>query len=391
MAAALGLEEQLTAGPAAGQELVASTHGRGQERAALALERAALLKRSRLPDEARQQLLKRPLGGNPQISPLADCSAACHELSLRQGERRDEDTLRVVREFLGSSQLALASKRLRAESMDISARKLEALTPQVGSAVVLLDRWGRAAVEKAVAQSFPPSDLLVYAEFAAYDKTPLRVTLRGSGVHASRSSGSADHQVATSMPAGMFSLGAGSALASHFASKGAPQKIMQTTLQGGLLVRANGGYVSIFSSAICSLAACSSGHASVIKEVQHRMRGISRAAVRFSHAVRSATTDRYSGNVVSERSIKKDMDELWAAAHFFCDVHRTAGVYTKAFVAAEANTRGMIHAALALGNGAALIRFRRAVREEISSRFCCAAWRATARGHRSRLPSTGNP
>lgn len=338
---------------------------------ALANDRAELVKKARVPEDAGGHLVKRAIGGYPQMSPLSEGLVACAELGKRPGERHDDETLQAVAKFLSATPLAIGSKRLRAESAGVSVDKLNALTLQVGTTVCLLDRWGRATMEKAIAMHLRPEQLLLYVDCVAYDETPMSMAIMEAQPSASAaSSGSLAVQVVPAeQPQGMLSLRRGSPLAGLAGKQQGVQKIMQIVQDGGMLLNINGHFVTLFTNTICSLTAMPSASAAAIKETQVRVSGVSRGATKFAKATRVACTDRYSANLSAEPAVVEERGAPWSGLHVHCDIHKTARIYTKAFSAFENHIRGMIHTALALGTGTSLARFRKAVKEEIASRF----------------------
>ena len=107
-----------------------------------------------------------------------------------------------------------------------------------------------------------------------------------------------------------------------------------------------------------------------IKHHQVAMSIASRAARAFKRTTRAVSTDAYAANICAEKSIASDRSKGDAnTLHSLCDVHGTAGCYNKVFHPFDKYVSGIIHIALALRSGAAMVQFRRCLREEIASRL----------------------
>lgn len=347
----------------------ASRGGAGASSQATPADRTALLAKCTLSGGDRMSLLKRPIHGITSVSLAAGVLQACHEVSQLPQERKDGDVTRVGELFLGSAPLALASKKLRADSLGMTYQKLGAITPLLGSAVVLSDRLLRAEVEQKIAKLTVVANLLHYVDCCVYDETPLPAAVRGEQV------GNVPQRVASRLQVGegnqeLCTLAPGDALVGTLSTRRGPQKILQTMQSGGMLLRLpDGRFVKLLTTTLSPLVALAAGTGSCIAEAQYRQSGVTRAVAKFPHATRAVCTDSYGANCVAERAIGAARGEAWDSLHVFCDIHRTAGAHDKTFALVGDNVRGMIHCALALQNGVAMDRFRRCMREEIASRF----------------------
>eukprot|EP00959_Pyramimonas_sp_CCMP1952_P453212 9467863-Pyramimonas_sp.AAC.1 len=92
----------------------------------------------------------------------------------------------------------------------------------------------------------------------------------------------------------------------------------------------------------------------------------------FQKCTRATCTDRYSAIVASERQIAIErMQGLKSSLHIHCEIHKTSGVHEDVFELPELepNISGMINCALAMRNSSAMDRFRKCMKEEITSRI----------------------
>lgn len=333
-------------------------------------DRADILPLCNLSASDKANLLKRSLAGLCPTTPMAKVLPACYEMSRLPGETVDEEIRQIAAAFLGSAPLELASKRVRADKIGVSSKKLDAAVPLLASALVVRDRLVRADIEKAIAQCVCPDSLLLYVDCCAYDETPLPVATKGEALPAQGSSAAPGPFASGSASTSAFcTLRQGSPLVAKLGTSRGAQKVLQTLQSGGLLVKHQDRFIMLLSSTLCSLSLLSSGTGVCIKEAQLRLTGVSRAATKFDQAMRVVCTDRASANIVAEKAIAAERGVAWNSLHVFCDIHRTSAAHEKTFHLVDENVRGMIHTALALQNGNAMKRFRSCMREEIASRF----------------------
>ena len=97
--------------------------------------------------------------------------------------------------------------------------------------------------------------------------------------------------------------------------------------------------------------------------------GATPAARAAGSRVRVAAADQASSNVLVEKALGAEARlGGWTGFHWPCEVHTTARIFTSVFALVEDDIRGVIHHALSLSLGSSLCVFRRALRDEVSSR-----------------------
>lgn len=334
-------------------------------------DRRRLLREAGLGPEEQLRLLKRPISGLSPPSPLTGVLDACVQLRKLPKEAIDEPVRLAVVSLLEPGPLPTASKKVRAESLGLTTARLDVVLPMVGASIVVSDRGQRGDLEKAIARSRPASDLLLYADFCAYDETPLPIIVRDdspAGAHSSPTQ--PQQQEGRARGADTFcNFGHGSVLTPMLSSSSSAQKVLQTVQGGGLLIKLGDRHVVLLSSTVCNLTVMSSGTAAITKEAQLQVSGVSRASTKFAQCMRIACTDRASANILAERELVLERGSSWSTLHTFCDIHRTASAHDKSFSLMPESVSGMIHCALAMRSGAALCRFRFCMRQEVESRF----------------------
>lgn len=335
-------------------------------------EARTLAKATSLTAQQVSALDKRPVVGLCPLSPLAGALDQAMELIQRCPEQHvDPTVMSLAAAVLDPERFHLASKSVLAGHSDSDRRKLSRALPLLAGALFHNCRSKRARLEAAVVHKVERGNLLMYVDFVAYDETPLPVRLVGE----SGAVGSNGASGELALPGQDISLlghpGKDMAVRpledSWQGAKGS-QKVVQTFQETGMLLKANGIFVGIIGKAICPLAVVEATSAKAIREQQLRVSPVGLGSACFSSAVRAVCTDSAASNFAAERGISQDRSSF-SSLHTPCDVHKTSGVYTKSFILLDSTIRGMVSCALSLQQSSAMVRFRKALREEIASRF----------------------
>ena len=148
------------------------------------------------------------------------------------------------------------------------------------------------------------------------------------------------------------------------------QKLVQTNIEFGMVIRVRGELVTCLGVQPCPLAVVQSTTGAVLAKVQQSLSMATRSSLLFSRFTRAAVTDSYSAIISAERTIGRERGpKQHAQIHVRCQVHKTATVHTRTFAFLEPTISGMIRAALAVRNGPSMVRFREAMASEIDSRL----------------------
>lgn len=352
--------------------LVSSSASGCRPVAATASVVSALVQATSLAPDLRAQLVRRPVCGLSPPSPVAAALSAAYDLLDRAPDLAfDGDVLAVGKAVMAEGTLALSSKQTLANSIGVDRAKLTTALPLLASALYQAERIKRARLEEAAVMRTASLGLLLYAEFAAYDETPLPVRMRQESGAPPPSSGllaSSDSVTAAQQQLPLCSLGGASQMLQKLHNKQGVQKVVQVVQQAGLLVKAGDLLVSIISDTVCPLSVVESGSAANLKACQVRLSGATLAAKSFDQAMRLVCTDSLAANLAAERSLAEDRG-FGGTLHKVCDIHKTATSYSRTFSLLESNVSGMIHCALSLREGAAMSRFRGCLRDEVASRF----------------------
>ena len=310
------------------------------------------------------------------------------KLFAAQGERartpslgldtEDTHAAAVVNHFMDArdvGQVSLASMEALSVITRVPRKSIQELLRRAAASLLHLNHLQRCCLGLQLSACLPRGNLLHFVEVAAYDETPLPVRIisdvKGSQGAAVRTLASAGQVAIEDTPAAGDSLALSASGSSTLrSSSSAPQKIVQTQLRGGVLVRVGEALVTLIWRQPAPLQVVERTTARVFKHVQSRLSQCTPTTRLFSHRTRAAATDSYSAILAAEASLCEDR---WGSANTFlqslCDIHKTATTHEKTFSLFSKEVTGMIRTALALRNGAAMSRFRRCLAEEISSRL----------------------
>jgi len=253
-----------------------------------------------------------------------------------------------------------ASKALIADRLGVGLWKLNQTIPRLAAATLLADYQRQRLLEQVVTRSSHRRDLLMYLEASAYDETPLPVRLKNEyGALCARQEPSRNP---TEGPAA-HRVGFDSGVAFHISTSKTSQKILQSSQECGMLIRASGRIVIVKFSCLSPLTFLERAHAEALAQSQLRLSATTRASQLFDHKVRATCTDGGSANLVGEKIIAKRRGADWSSMHTLCEIHKTSLLHGKTFALLDSNVRGMIRCALSLRNGAAMGVFRKCLGE----------------------------
>ena len=148
------------------------------------------------------------------------------------------------------------------------------------------------------------------------------------------------------------------------------QKVVQTNIEYGMVVRIGCRLVTLLGLQLCPLAIVERTAASVMAALQQELSGLSRAAAAFRRLTRGAVTESYSALVATEKHVAASRSKpAKANLHIRCQVHKTSTVHEQLSHFVESTVSGMVNAALALRSGASFVRFKECLVAEVKSRL----------------------
>lgn len=217
-----------------------------------------LCRRARLDGGGLALAAKRPRSIDTSAFVVAQALQTSAQLGAREGERLDPETSRACEFLLGGQELAIASKKVRSDALEIHPTKLDVTTKRLVAALNELERAQRDALERSAAKVFRHDGLVFYLDFCSYDETPLVVAMQGGDTRdqnaAAEKTGKSDRP-GSQVPAIIFDLGQGSELAAPLFHRQGAQTILQIVQKGVMVLRGAEGFVTIVNSTLRPLAA----------------------------------------------------------------------------------------------------------------------------------------
>lgn len=310
--------------------------------------------------------------GYAEVVPFARALEAAVDSGERESVAEEQCEAVVVTKHLlqHSNTISLSLSAMEAV-LKASRQNIQMFLRRGAASIVHLAHARRSRFESHIALRVPKDNLVHYIDCASYDETPLPTKL-GRDPQAQGTMGRA---LDTASRLAVVKAAAGSTLCTlnesnkelRVSSTQAPQKVVQSSLSGALVVRLNGKLLSFVFDTPCPLAVVSHCTTAVIAHLQLLLSQASRAARAFRHRTRAAVTDAHAANVAAEPQICNERQAN--GIHILCDIHKTAAVHEKTLAMVDSTVTGLIQTALALRTGGAMVTFRTCLREEIASRL----------------------
>eukprot|EP00971_Amphidinium_carterae_P350149 6491405-Amphidinium_carterae.2 len=297
--------------------------------------------------------------------PLSVCSLALQsamEKFAGGAPRLDHDFLKLKTEYvdkgLGFHSCSLA---VRSESLGINEAELLRKLLIYAAGEWIYSKLQRALLEQCVASALPQPDLLCYIEFLAFDETPLhtRVIDVVEG-------GSKLLQWTTGM-ARQKESGTSSLLT--VCNDSPSMKVLQVRQLYAMIFRTPTGSCTIFGETPTPLAALEKNSGRVTSEALSRLAATSNHCESFNLKTRMCSMDKHAANLSSEASTISSRPS-WNRLDNLCEIHTTARAFRKTFDGlVPQHISGILHIALALRAGAAMVVFRRCLVTEIKEKL----------------------
>ena len=309
-------------------------------------------------------------------SSLGTALVTAAQLAGTRDELVDEQAGKVARSML-SARGHIQSGQAHADVLGVDPTKVADNQRRTASAMVASSRAARAALEQGIIDNLPACDRLFYFDWAAHDETPLSINVRSGVLSEARKPTAPDSDevsvtaLATLTSTSELSRTAGNVRNFTLSSAGSPQKIVQSMNKGLMVIRVLGELISIVTQTVCPLSVVEANTAACALDAQLRVSGSTANWKNFAMSARGATTDRGPENRPCERGVAAKYGGLAKLLHIFCEVHMSAGVHKKMFAMRGLDNvvTGAIRTSLSLRSGSSMMRFRVALREEVTSRL----------------------
>ena len=258
------------------------------------------------PMPARRPLLPSIQGGFSIGFPIAlglvaamDQGMSGHSRSTQVGEEISKCTTHF---FGGGDSLRIVSCQTLSELLNVDFRVLPRHMARLACTFIGMD-WGlRACLDMVITSSLPRMALVRFIECACYDETPLRMQASQSLQSALAAPTDTSSEALTQAVGRAIScLGPEARVTQGSAKSSGVQKLVQTQVEFGCLVRIGSKLVTFIGHQVCPLAIVQRTTASVFAHLQQRLSLTSRMALLFRWATRSVVADSYSAIVAAER------------------------------------------------------------------------------------------
>ena len=147
-------------------------------------------------------------------------------------------------------------------------------------------------------------------------------------------------------------------------------KFLQVNSSFGLMLQIGNRFIEIHGLCIRPLQALERNTGEVMLEALTRQSKASQVVERFRCLGRVVCCDQAGYNTRAEKALHKLRGGKWLSGQLHCSVHVTATIFTKTFEAlVPALVKGVMHAGLCLGAGAAMSQFRICVATQVRQRL----------------------
>eukprot|EP00971_Amphidinium_carterae_P345678 6486762-Amphidinium_carterae.1 len=146
-------------------------------------------------------------------------------------------------------------------------------------------------------------------------------------------------------------------------------KVLQVRQLYAMVFQTPAGSCTIYGETPTPLAALEKNSGRVTSEALSRLAGTSTYCESFNLKTRMCSMDKHAANLSSEASTMESRPS-WARLDNLCEIHTTARAFRKTFDGlVPQHISGILHIALALRVGAAMVVFRRCLGDEIKQKL----------------------
>ena len=313
-----------------------------------------------------KSFLRPPLHG---YRPLSVCSKVLQDaMQLRSlpGQKVDNTYSKIKEQFIDSGHgFHSCSLVVRDQIMAVDKDELMKKIIVYAQGAILYSKLQRSLVEQCVTHGIPGMDLICYIDFMTYDETPLKTRVVDPVVDAEGSPQQALHAFAQVMEPNRVP-----SLELSVTSDSCHMKILQCRQMYALVFKTPSGFCKIYGENPCPLSALESNSALVMREALCRLSATTTHSEAFKLRTRISSMDKASANLLTETCMVASRRGHWKPLVNTCEVHTTARAFRKTFDnLVPQHISAIIHIALALRSGSAMVSFRRCLVQEIHSRL----------------------
>eukprot|EP00971_Amphidinium_carterae_P352793 6492731-Amphidinium_carterae.1 len=307
---------------------------------------------------------RRHANGFGALSLLSEALVLAMNQACKEVDAIDGDYEKLAEKFLKRYDMFhLASVAQRAVELDINERVLQEKLWRLMSAHWEFAKLKRYALEKHMA-SLSEDSLLVYIDYAAYDETPMKGSLKGDGC-ASALSVNSGHLPSSSQ----CDLHTVKHLEAAQRSSAMTLKFLQTQQRVAMLVKGRDKVFKLCANFPSPLQVCQRTTGEVLHECLLMNSGCTQFSNKFQVKVRASCSDQAGENHRAEDAVVRNRQD-WLDWHSNCDVHKTASVCKRSYAILLAKElEGLLHSSLSLRTAGSLLLFKRCLKQVVSHKL----------------------
>ena len=285
-------------------------------------------------------------------------------------DRPDPGISSLVAEFSRQAERTMGSMKVEADRCGLLPKRLRELLPRFASAAVISDQTSLRTLEEAAAAR--PLELLLYADAAMYDETPMVARADRLAFEITEA-----ESMTAPLPQGGSAMQRGVKITkTTLASDSGPTKIFQTTTTVVMLLKQDNveagqaaNYYIVVARPLSSLQFVDASSGEVLHAALRASSSVSAAANQFLLKARVATSDRLAANMKAERQLVADRGSSWLSLQSPCDVHCVSGAQGKTFALIPEVLASMVNFSLSLRVSGNMARFRSCLRAVVATRL----------------------
>eukprot|EP00971_Amphidinium_carterae_P351000 6491847-Amphidinium_carterae.1 len=283
--------------------------------------------------------------------------------SLKKAAEQDHDfgidvPLMSIAEDHLSGNFHLTSGIILEERYELELRAVKQRLERLACALCHMDRLQRAWLEAEVCKACPKGMRLYYAEYAAYDETPLFTSVKDVA---------AEKEVNKKWTG--TSLEWMQAVRSSVRNPTQIAKLLQVQMHYAMVLASHSHMCAFIGETQCPLQVMRSTSTPVLKDCLLRLGGPSMSTMGFQMKCRSSVTDKAKSNIKCEKELAAERGG-WLWQHYYCGLHLISTSHKKTFDMLQGqHITGLIWVSLCFRTGTAMASLREAIRSVVRARL----------------------
>ena len=297
----------------------------------------------------------------------------------------DEEVTKLARFYLDPQQFHMTSGALRRSMLNLSRGGLDSKHLRLASCLSLHHRLAMVDSIHKIVQYVPPSGLLYFVDFVAYDETPMVCSVKDEfahpllhdlrELHAHRAP---DRDLLQDLQR-VLGKGRYDAVVA---------KILQTRGSYGMVLQVRPGqHMILVGDMLNNVAAMGKASAEVLAKCLLRAGSLPVAVNKFQTHCRASCSDKAGYNVRAESLIRELRGARSSSFHVHCDIHCIATAMSRTMALISDDIKGILRIGLSLQVGSHMSCFRQAITEVVRERvvICVGQLPSAARAYKMHM------